>query len=168
MTETKTKPIKTYISVRQGKHSIQIRRCGYKQKSEKLCTIKGDLSDSNGVESLLINDVERQKWTQEKEKISRDIRRKQQAALLDRGLDYALLDLYHELTTLQERDPQGKDQENRELAKNVWLIWNLIRPLISSKTTWHVLEDDAKKVLPDKKMTHKNIQAALTMRLRRE
>lgn len=49
-----------------------------------------------------------------------------------------------------QNDPMGILDDSKELARFMWQFWNVIRPVISSKSGWHVLERDA---LPRKPKT---------------
>lgn len=157
MTTSEIEPRKTYISVRPGKHTIQVRRSGYKQKSTKLCTIKRDLSDSSKVEPLLINDIERQRWQQEKQKLIKQHKSQKRDQITEQGLDNALLEIYYALDALQKLDPRCDRPENQNLARRIWLTWQLIRPILSSTSKWGIKEEASRALLKGRKVSVDNI-----------
>ncbi|MBR9910588.1 MAG: hypothetical protein GYB33_09585 [Gammaproteobacteria bacterium] len=155
---------KTFIVVRRTGKAIQIRRNGYKRKSVKLITITDVPSQLDTVAPLLQNDVERHKWQVERRKILQAEKNTRIKSLIDDGLDNQLLGVYEALLTLQARDPTGKNPDNQNMAINIWLIWGLIRQVVSSKSAWHVQDKDARALLLNDESNTKNVLRTLAAR----
>jgi len=138
---------KSTIYLRLNKTTANIYRRRYNKKTELIGAFSyNQFSDfRRAFPHVLANRKERIRWEKICVDIENEIKHQTISAILNQDPGRAMLNIYDTIQFLVEEDPNCLKKENQQIAANLWLTWSLIRPVISSKSSWGMQEQHAKK-----------------------
>ncbi|WP_156820895.1 hypothetical protein [Dasania marina] len=156
--------MKSSLWARSCKNHNLIYRTSSNNKKTLIAKLMNDCSNACEIENILINDQERRKFEEIVKYRKIDFHRDKFQLIIDLGPKEAMLYLALVIAEMTEEQPCNKHQvpeHLQKLSKEIWGIWSVIRPFISSKTYWDVREADSKTECAEAKETISHIQSLM-------